>query len=114
MNTQIKNDGRVNNSISADKTLGVLETLEKIRQNGSGTVSYVFNTERLIDIQAKPGEVNFGATRNHTYMINAPINKEVFLSSEKSNKVFNKKLTEVLEVFKDTCWDMRASYFVLS
>ena len=114
MKNLIQKDNRVNNSISDDKTLGVLETLEKIRQNGSGTVSYVFNTERLISIHAKPGEKDFGATRNHTCIINAPINKEVFLSSEKSNKVFNKKLTEVLGVFKDTCHDKGASYFVLS
>jgi hypothetical protein len=113
MSNFIQPDNRVNNSISADKTLGVLEILEKIKENGNGTVSYVFNTERLIDIHAKPGNKDFGATRNHTYMINAPINKEVFLS-EKSTTVYNKKLTEVLNVFKDTCWDMGASYFVLS
>ena len=104
----------MNNSIFANKTLEVLEILEKIRQNGSGMVSYVFNTERLININAFPGEKDFGATRNHTCMINSPINKEVFLSSEKSNKVYNKKLTEVLDVFKDTCHDKGASYFILS
>lgn len=112
MNNLIQRDSKVNNSISADKTLGVLEILEKIKENGSGTVSYVFNTERLVNVRAKPGEKDFGTTRNHTYMVNAPINKEVFLS-EKSTTVYNKKLTEVLEVFKDTCWDMRASYFII-
>ena len=105
MNTQIKNDGRVNNSISADKTLGVLEILQKIKQTGSGTVSYVFNTERLLNIHAKKQDKDFGVTRNHVYMINSPVNNSIFVK---------RNITEVLQIFKDICADIKATYFVLS
>lgn len=113
MNNLIQKDNRVNNSISADKTLGVLEILEKIRQNGSGTVSYVFVTEKLINIKANLGEKDFGATRKEIHMINAPVSENVF-TQFKDGKVCKARLTDVLEVFKDTCWDRGASYFVLS
>lgn len=105
MNSEIQNDGRVNNSISADKTLGVLEILQKIKQTGSGTVSYVFNTKRLVNIHAKKEDKDFGVERNHVYMINAPVNTSIFVK---------RSITEVLQIFKETCSDMRATYFVLS
>lgn len=113
MTNLIQQDSRVNNSISADKTLGVLETLEMIREKGAGTISYVFVTEKLINLKANHGDKDFGATRKQTFMINAPVNEEIF-KNVKDGRTVKTSLLSILEIFKDTCWDRGANYFILS
>ena len=86
----------------------VLKILQNLYSNGTGSISYVFVTERVIFTKENPlGEVIKVKTTQHTDISNA-----VFYEVE-NGKTVRRSFEEVLKVFEDTKHDLGASYFII-
>ena len=77
--------------------------------NQSGTVSYIFVTERIEFPTTHPK----GKVVKMKSTISAPINTACFYK-EIRGKRYKRSLQELLQLFDDTAWDMGASYFIVS
>jgi hypothetical protein len=86
----------------------VLKILQNLYSNGTGSVSYIFVSERIKFTKENPlGEVIKVKTTQHT-----SISNQVFYKLE-NNRVVRRSFEEVLKVFEDTKNDLGASYFII-
>ena len=88
----------------------LLKTLKEIYQNDSGTVTYVFCTER-VDLS----DPNFPNGKDIIVKTNqcSPLNRQMFFKEIKGVTV-KRTPQEVLEVLDSIRWDLGASYFIVN
>ena len=98
------NKARVNNSISSLPTFR-LEGLKKVMLNMGGTVTYYFETERIIFTTDEPD----GETVISTSILQSSINSQCFLG-ERGKKTPQ----QLLQMFQDIAWDLGATRFELN
>ena len=99
---------RPNNSKSDNKRSKVLQLLHKIFIAKSGTVSYVFLSERVRFTKENPN----GETYANKSVIHSNINPAIFTKVE-NGRTYKRSLEEVAKVLEDTCHDLGANYYLI-
>jgi len=105
-----KKDSVVNDS-SYKSSPKLLQTLQNIlgNNNGGGTISYVFLTERYIFNK----EFSNGKKYFHKSIRHSPINREVLFKADKE-KLVRRTLPEIIQIFEDTKDDIGAKYYIIN
>lgn len=98
-----------NNSKFVNKRSKVLQLLHKIFIAKSGTVSYVFLSERVRFTKENPnGEIYTNKSITHSN-----INPVIFTKVE-NGRTYKRSLEEVVKVLEDTCHDLGANYYLIN
>jgi hypothetical protein len=86
-----------------------LNALENVDRSIGSTISYVFETKRIIFTSDFPtGEEVVKRSILHT-----PINPTIFFSLHNGKKS-KRSNNEILELFADTAWDLGATTFIIN
>lgn len=100
---------RPNNSKSDNKRSKVLQLLHKIFITNSGTISYVFLSERIRFTKENPE----GETYVNKSITHSDINPAIFTKVE-NGRTYKRSLEEVVKVLEDTCHDLGANYYLIN